>query len=835
MVRSVGMASGKTRKKHIIWKVLAVMSALILVATAGLALYVQATFETEVDLSLFGMQIADSTTRFYYCDSGVDHTYDETKIVELDETLKGARQILYSDYDSMPTKLIQAFVAIEDKRFFEHDGVDLYRTVAAAANYLLGFDDRFGASTITQQLIKNVTGNNEITVRRKLQEILYAYDLEDKLTKEEILECYLNVINLAEGCYGVGAAANIYFSKSVSELDILECACIAAITNSPTYYDPIRNPENNKARRDLILTAMYEQGYLTEQEYGQTYGADLVLHVNEKALRERVNSWYVDMVVDDVIADLVAEYGYSYETAAHMVYNGGLRIVTAMDLRVQETLEQYYENMRHFDVGGGEVAQSSMILINPQNGDILGVAGAVGQKQGNRVQNYATDAKRPSGSTIKPLSVYAPALEDGKITYATVYDDVPVEFIKTATGYTPWPHNANMVYRGLTNVNYALANSLNTVALKVLDDVGLDRSFSFLKDTLHVQSVVEREALDGGGYLTDKAPAALALGQMNHGVTLREMAAAYTIFPNAGQYSAPRSYYKVYDSSGRELLSKESESTYAISSANASVMTKMLEHVISTGTAKPITLDNLIDVAGKTGTTQNNCDKWFIAYTPYCLCGVWYGYEYPKPIGEAEKNQYLKVWNDVMVDLHSNYYIPQGGVRRFAMDENVVSATVCRDSGCLMSTDCYLDPRNNRAEVGYFVKGTEPKRYCHCHTAVDYDAEAGGVVCEGCACENVTRVGLLRVNRHFPIQIYVSDAQYTCRDLPSGTSPLVEENRPYFASILGAHEYCGISAGERQYNRACTKHFNRAEWILKKHMETAEETVEETANDPEQE
>lgn len=824
----------RKRKKHIFWKVLLILLLLMLLFAAGVAIYIGSTFETEVDMSLFGMDIADSTTRFYYCDSGIDHTYDETKIVELDETLKGARHILYCDYADIPDYLIKAFVAIEDKRFFEHEGIDLYRSVAAAANYVLGFDDRFGASTITQQLVKNVTGNDEITVKRKLQEILYAYDLEKKMSKEEILACYLNVINLSRGCYGVGAAANIYFSKSVSELDLVECACIAAITNSPTYYDPIRNPENNKARRDLILTAMYEQGYLSESEYAKAYGADVVLRVNEKALRERVNSWYVDMVVEDVIDDLAEQYGYSRETAARMVYNGGLRIVTAMDLRVQTTLDAYYANTAHFRVGS-EMPQCSMILINPKNGDILGVAGAVGEKQGNRVQNYATDAKRPSGSTVKPLSVYAPALEDGRITYATVYDDVPVEFIKTATGYQPWPHNANMVYRGLTNVNYALANSLNTVALKVLDDVGLERSFSFLHDTLQVKSVIEREPLDGGGYLTDKAPAALALGQMNHGVTLREMTAAYSIFPGKGQYSEPRSYYKVYDSKGRELLNNDATSTYAISAANADIMTKMLEHVISTGTAKAITLDSIIDVAGKTGTTQNNCDKWFIAYTPYCLCGVWYGYEYPKPIGEAEKYKYLEVWNDVMVDLHRSYYIPKGGSRHFSMDPNVIKATFCRDSGCLMTTDCYLDPRNNRAEVGYFVKGTEPRRYCTCHTAINYDTEGGGVVCEGCACENVTRVGLLRVDRHFPIQIYVSDAQYTCRDLPSGTLPVVEEGRPYFAARMGAHDYCGISAGSEQYNRACAKHFNRAEWILKKHMETAETEETETANDPEQE
>lgn len=820
----------KGKRRRILWRITAILGLTAILLTGGLAIYIYATFETEIDASVFGMEMTDSTTRFYYCESGVDHRYDETAVVELEETLQGTRRILYTPIEEVPEAMIKAFVAIEDKRFFEHSGVDIYRSLAAAANYVLGFDSRFGASTITQQLIKNVTGNNEITVRRKIQEILWAHDLETKLSKEEILSCYLNVINLSEGCYGIGAASNLYFSKPPSALTVAECACLAAITNSPTYYDPIRNPENNKARRDLILTAMYEQGYLSAEEYEAATTTDLVLNVNQELLETRVNSWYVDMVVEDVIADLAAQYGYTRETAARMVYNGGLRIVTAMDLTVQKTLENYYANTARFRTSGGEMAQSAMIVLSPINGDILGVVGAVGEKTGNRVQSFATDAKRPSGSTVKPLSVYAPALEQGKITYATVLDDVPVQFLSAATGYKPWPQNANMVYRGLTNVNYALANSLNTIALKVLDRVGIERAFSFLRDTVGVTSLIEKEPLEGGGYLTDKAPAALALGQMNRGVTLREMTAAYSIFSNGGQYNKSRSYYKVYDSRGRELLSRESESHYAISSANACVMTKMLEHVISTGTAKPITLDSIIDVAGKTGTTQNNCDKWFIAFSPYCLCGIWYGYEYPKPIKEAEKNRYLEVWNDVMVDLHRRYYIPAGGRRSFSMDSNVIRVTVCRDSGLLMTPDCYLDPRNNRAEVAYFVKGTEPTRYCDCHVGVTYDAD-GGVVCDGCTCEETTRVGLIRVNRSFPIQICVSDAQYVYRALPHGVPPNEDEGTAFFSRALGKR-YCGVSPVPVQYNRMCTKHYNTAEQILRRHLETAET---ETGNDPEEE
>ena len=249
----------RPRKRNILVRIALAMLVLLLVASAGVTAYIFTHFETEVDMSMFGTEILDSTTRFYLL--GADGEPEE-----LEETLRGSRKILYSHYDEIPQNLKDAFVAIEDKRFFEHNGVDILRTVRAAANYVFGFDERFGASTITQQLIKNVSGKDEITAERKIQEILWAFDLEKKMSKEEILENYLNVINLSQGCYGVGAAADIYFSKNVSDLTLAESASIAAITNSPTYYNPIKNPDNNRERRDLILGEMLAQGFIEESE-----------------------------------------------------------------------------------------------------------------------------------------------------------------------------------------------------------------------------------------------------------------------------------------------------------------------------------------------------------------------------------------------------------------------------------------------------------------------------------------------------------------------------------------------------------------------------------------
>lgn len=797
------------RKKRILLKAFLITMFIILAIAIFLAVYIFTNFETEVDMSMFGTEILDSTTRFYYCNA-------DGEPVELDETLRGSRKMLFSSYEDIPKDLINAFIAIEDKRFFNHNGVDFYRTAGAIANYIFNFDGRFGASTITQQLIKNVSGNDEITVKRKIQEILWAFDLEKKMSKEEILENYLNVINLSQGCIGVGAAADVYFSKSVSDLTLVECATIAAITNSPTYYNPIRNPENNKKRRDLIIFEMLENEMITKEEYEEAVATPVSLNVNEAAISEITNSWYIDMVVDDVIADLVAEYGYTKEVASRMVYNGGLRIVTAMDITVQKALEEYYQNVSNFQYRGEELAESAMIVINPYNGNIMGVVGAIGDKEGNRIQSYATDAKRPSGSVIKPLSVYAPALEGGIVNYATVYDDVPIEFYKSGNGYKLWPQNATLVYSGLTNVNYALKNSLNTVAVKTLYDVGIERSFDFLKNTLHIDSLLEKEEVRGG-YLTDKAPAALALGQMNYGVTLREITEAYSIFANKGETSRSRSYLSVTDSKDREILKKDEEHNYAISSANASIMTKMLQNVITTGTARPITLDSVVDVAGKTGTTQNDHDKWFIAYTPYCLCGVWYGYEYPREISKAQKNAYLEIWNDVMTRLHREYFIKNEGKKSFTLDRNVIRATYCKDSGKLMTSACYLDPRLNRAETGYFVKGTEPKTYCDCHEIVKYDTDGGGVACPDCEYEGIADVGLIKVRRSFPMQIYVTDAQYVCRHL-SPEVPITTDGSAYFSGALRRNEYCGISNVESQFNRGCEIHLDYAKWILRKRL-----------------
>lgn len=802
----------KKRKEKIKVRILSIALACVFglgIAAAVFGVYVKNHIELEADTSVYRMAKSENVTRFYYFDG--DGTLKEIE----GSAVYSSEKHLFAPYDTIPSDLINAFVAIEDKRFYDHNGVDWYRAAGAGLNYIFKFQGSFGASTITQQLVKNVTGNDEYRIDRKIQEMFYAISLEDQMDKEEIMEIYLNVINLSQGCIGVRSAAKTYFSKELSELSLLECVCLAAITNSPTYYDPYLNPENNKARRKLIFDQLFAQGYISDEIYVSCYDADVVLNMSEEYRSEKVNSWYIDMVIDDVINDLCEQYGYSESEASELIYGGGLQIQTLMDPEIQSIVEKYYADQSNFPKDEtGIKAQSSMIIIDPYTGAILGVAGSRGEKTANRIQNYATETLRPSGSVIKPLSIYAPALEKGIITYASVYDDVPVSFVESSNSGTPtpWPNNAPTIYHGLVNVNYAIEISLNTVPIKILEELGKENSFYFLKEKLGMDNLIELLTLEDGTTLTDMDVASLALGQMNYGLTVREVTAGYSIFVNGGNYCTPRSYSLVTDYYGNVLLENREQENRAISESNAYVMNRMLMNVVDNGTAEGIKLDKITTVSGKTGTSQDYYDRWFIGYTPSYLGGVWYGYEYPKSLGNDTKHICTEIWDGVMSEIYEVKNLSGG--EKIARPDNIVTAMYCRDSGKLITDACRADPRGDRSEIGYFVSGSEPRTKCDCHILVDYDRISGGVAGNSCPDYYKIQVGLIQVERHFPIQVYVSDAQYVYRELPSNVLPGDSEDEPFFINTLEKGDFCGISYVEKQYNRYCTEHFNYLEWLL---------------------
>ena len=739
----------------------------------------------------------------------LDHTLDETLLLRGDLTtrlfadngngemvelvsdrISGHENALYAPIDEISPHLINAFIAIEDKRFYEHGGVDWYRTFSAVIGYMRG-NGEFGGSTITQQLVKNLTGENEKSVRRKIAELLRAIELEKRLEKDEILELYLNVVNLSQNCYGVKTAANAYFSKEPCDLDVGEAALIAAITNNPSRYDPIRHPKENEQRRNVILSQMYAQEMIDKECYLKYSESSTPLHVQKEVLSGRVNSWYADMVVKDVIEALMLQKGMSRAAASRLVYGAGLKIYTAMSLPLQQIVSDYYEDPDNFPTHtDGKKAQSSLMLLDPASGRILAVAGAIGEKRSNRVQSFATDTKRPSGSVIKPLSVYAPALSEGLIHYGTVFDDVPLSFKENGA---PWPRNAPNIYRGLTTVNEGVKQSVNTVSIRVLERLGYARSYRFLKEKLKFHSLSEKN---------DLGAASLALGQQHEGVTLREILGGYTPLANDGVFTGAQSFYLVLDREDRVLLENAMPSERVLERADAAILTQMLRGAVQEGTGSALQLKQKVDVAGKTGTTGKNCDKWFVGYTPELLCGVWYGYEYPAPLNDVSGNPSLRIFDEVM-----HRVVDKCGVqkRQFNTPDDVVILRYCKDSGKLPTSACSLDARGNRIEYGYFKKGTEPREYCDCHVCISY-CEGGGVATSKCPEAQQRTVALLRVYREFPRQIAVLDAPYTyAGELRDGMRE-ISYYEPYYAHIHGFGKNYGIKMGQVPYNHACPVH-----------------------------
>jgi len=632
--------------RRIIRLLLVVVIAIFCLASLGVvcgAIVLNKYSDSHVSEDLLDAAKSYDETRFYYFEYE-DRLYQAGKAREIEgASLNSGVEYQYVSYAEMPDNLISAFVSVEDKRFYTHKGIDYKRSVGAVLNYILGGGKTFGGSTITQQLVKNLTGNDAVLVKRKLCEAFSAMDLEKSFEKSEIIEMYLNIINLSHGCRGVGAAAKYYFGKSVNELDLCECACLAAITNNPTKYDPITHPEENKIRRNIVLYCMLNEGYITQNEYSMAVKSETQINATGKSGGKH-NSWYVDAVIKDVINDFAQKYEISRENASVLLYRGGYKIYTAMDIDVQNILDSYFADTDNFPCDeNGEIPQASMIIIDPYCGDVLGIAGGVGEKRGDRIQSYATDTKRPPGSAIKPLSVYAPAIDRGLINWATVIEDSPIRADeKTGVG---WPSNANNKYIGNVNIRYAIVNSLNTVAVKALRSLGNEKSFDFITKELLIKSLSKEK---------DMGDASLALGQPSNGITLRELTSAYSIF-EGGIMSPSKTYYKVTDKNGVVILDNSSVEHEGISEQSASIMTKLLEEVVRDGTASGyITLAENIDVAGKTGTSQFSQDKYFIGYTPELLAGVWQGYEMPRSLDCYRGNYAICIWDDIMSQIYEN-------------------------------------------------------------------------------------------------------------------------------------------------------------------------------------
>ncbi len=698
-----------------------------------------------------------------------DFTMDETSIVYYQDTdtgtwkeleyLYGDENRIWLDYDEIPEYAINAAIAIEDQRFKTHHGVDWKRTGGAVIYMFFGMKNTFGGSTITQQVVKNVTGDNQNTVKRKITEIFRALELEKNYTKEQIMETYLNKITFGGQVYGLGAAAKTYFNKEAKDLTLAQCASIIAITNNPSIYDPlfknevsryITNADGeeelvtkdtvgwNKYRQEIILYEMLDQGLITQEEYDQAMAEELVFYgtpeyealygtteadadETDEAASESSNgdqywSWFVEQVFTEVKSDLMEEYGYNEETAVDLIYSAGYRIYATVDPEIQDIAESVYEDVSNLDVQSakGQQLQSGITIMDPYTGEIKAIVGKIGEKTGNRVQSFAATT-RPCGSAIKPLSIYAPALDSGAITLANIYDDYPVSLNERQT--SGYPRNSPNRYAGLVTVTTAIRQSKNTATVRILREMGASVSYDFMVNKLGFTTLVQSDM--------DEGP--MAMGGLTYGVNTMEMAAAFSAFANRGIYNRPKTYTQVTQvQDGVEVTildnNKKEDTWVAMQETTAYLMNEQLKGVVSSGTGTEARISGMT-VAGKTGTTSNLYDRYFVGYTPYYCAAVWVGYpEFNEVISYNKGNPAADLWQMVMSQVHEGLENKDF----FERPEGLTTIRTCTTSGLLAGDSC------TSTQSVLVVSGTGPTETCTMHQTVEICTESGMLASEFC-------------------------------------------------------------------------------------------------------
>ncbi len=712
--------------------------------------------KTGLDLSAYTMM---ENSVIYYEDKNTG------QLVEL-QTLKGKENRELVTYDQIPEDLINAYVAIEDKRFWKHQGVDWRRTGSGLLRMFTGGNIQ-GGSTIDQQLIKNLTGRNDVTVNRKILEIFTALELEKNYTKEYILTTYLNKIYLGNGCDGVQAAAKYYFGKNVWELDLAECACLAGITNNPSLYAPegvvdvvryqCQNPECklysltkdevceycgaensydngsvwtnlefNKARQENILKEMAKpdearggKAYITEAERDAAIAEPLAFKWQGKADPEdpdgvesepsNIYSWYVEAVIREATRALMDETGHDEKACRTRVFSGGLSIICAYDPEVQAAVDAIYNDPANLDQVSSKTGQrlmSNITVVDNSTGWVVAM-GSTAEKTVNRGSIWPVTTLRQPGSSIKPLSVYGPAMEMGLITPASTVDDNPY-----LLNGKVWPLNVVASYKGLTSVLDAVTVSLNTCALRVVEMITPEASYDFMENKFGFTSLEPYYVNSRGEVKSDIDRSPLSMGGLTWGVSTFEMAAAYATFPRNGEFKKATTVLEIRDNDGNVIRDNRPEPTWPISQKTAYYMNSMLTNVVTSGTGTGARISGQT-VAGKTGTTNNVHDYWFCGYTSYYTAAVWTGYPNGEVINYNHNNPGVPLWKKVMTILHEGKENAP-----FPVPENLVSVSICTDCGKKSTEACASDIRGSRARSFRLFADDVPSEVCSCHVPV---------------------------------------------------------------------------------------------------------------------
>ncbi len=679
----------------------------ILMCLIGTGIFAGIFFSDKFAMSKEDLLISNSNT-FVYDSEG-----------NLIKELQGDENRKIITLNDMPAYLPKAFIAIEDERFYDHHGVDIKRTAAATVTYVFNKgSSSFGGSTITQQLIKNITNEKEdegkAGIQRKIREMSRAYQIEKIISKSQILELYLNIIYLGgygKNICGVEVASEYYFGKSADELTLSESAFLAGINHSPNNYNPFietDNTEKIKKRTKTVLEKMKELGMISNEDFNKAVSeVDAGLNFKQGNLSSGTDmSYHLAAAIEEVVNQMVEEKGMSYEYAKSRLYGGGYKLYTTEVRSIQSRMQEEYVKDKYIvksKKNSGQHSQSAMVIIDYKTGNVVGCVGGLGTDVNALGLNRIYSARQP-GSSIKPIASIAPSLEKKIITAGTVYDDSPTTFNNGKYD----PKNSSG-YKGLINVRKAIEVSSNVVEVKIMSELGPENSIKFLKQL-------------GLNHLDDKEDngLALVLGGLTHGATPLEMAGAYATIANGGEYITPTFYSKLVDSQGKTVLQPKQEKRRVMSEGTAYITKSILKAPVigSNGTATNCKISGM-DVGAKTGTTDSNKDRWLCGITPYYAAATWFGFDDPEVINYSG-NPSAKIWAAIMQDIHKD--LPK---KTFEKPSNIVTAKICKDSGKSATSSC----SNTYTEE--FVSGTVPSA-CTGHSKVKVCKETGKLANEFC-------------------------------------------------------------------------------------------------------
>lgn len=589
---------------------------------------------------------------------------DETSIVYDTKGKKirevtGEKEVYYKTYDEIPAYFVEAMVSVEDRRFYEHNGVD-YEGIARAAYILFKNNGNItqGASTITQQLARGIFLSNEVSYERKIKEIFIAWELEKKYTKQQILEYYLNTIFFSNSYYGIGAAAKGYFDKDLDELSVSEVAFLCAIPNSPTYYDPRTNYDHTIERRNKILNDMHDLGYLNDLELQMALEEKVVLAEEKKVSHDYVETFTNFCATEALMEASGFKFKYKFDTLEEQqeynknyrqvydeyyatLYTGGYQIYTSIDQKKQKLLQQTVDETLSVDEEknaetGIYNLQGASTCIDNSTGRVVAIVGGRTQEelQGYSLNRAYQSARQP-GSTIKPLIVYTPQLERG-YTPSTRVDDTDFE-------KSNMPENSGGTYSGMISLAQAVAASKNVVAYRLFGQLTPEVGAEYLLNMNFNYLTIE-----------DRHNMAACLGGLTYGATTVEMASGYATIENDGEFRKPTCIVKITDAQGNVIVDDKIKSREVYELNASRMMISMLKGVFTGGTASGLGISGM-SCAGKTGTTDNNTDGWFCAFTPYYTTSVWVGYDTPQATRGLWGSTYPgRIWHDFMEPIHED-------------------------------------------------------------------------------------------------------------------------------------------------------------------------------------